>query len=71
LAREFFYRKNVGSINALSVQSLVLMVVTTAGKIKVTHTAAEQSATVVPMVGTGQFIGCEIIVFLVKITAVN
>ena len=48
-----------------------LMVVASAGKIKVTHTAAEQSATVVPVVGAGQFIGCEIVVFLVEIAAVN
>lgn len=39
LTREFFYRKRVGSIYALSIQSLILMVVASTGKIKVTHTA--------------------------------
>jgi hypothetical protein len=47
------------------------MVVTTAGKIEVTHAAAEQSATVIPMVWTSQFIGRKIIVLLIKIPTVN
>ena len=71
LAGEFFYWKRVGSIYALSIQCLILMVVATAGKIEVTHAAGEQPATVIPMVWTSQFIGSEIVVLLIKIPTVN
>ena len=71
LARELFNRKNVGSIYALSIQRLVLVVVASACKIEVAHAALKQSATVIPMVWTSQFIGRKIIVLLIKIPTVN
>jgi len=41
LARELFNRKDVGSVYALSIQRLVLMIVASAGKIEVTHAAGK------------------------------